>query len=192
MVTHGTGFGDREQGGSLNEAEIREFLAADYGRLVNGLALVCGSRAQSEDAVQEALARAWERTERGQHIESPRAWVAAVAANLLRDGWRRIMAERRARRRLGWRGDAPPGADEPGLAAAERRTDVEKALRALPARQREVAVLRYWLDLEVAEIAAALGIPEGTAKSALHRARRSLAAALDVNDEEEERTDVAG
>jgi RNA polymerase sigma factor (sigma-70 family) len=190
MVTHGTGFGDREQGGSLNEAEIREFLAADYGRLVNGLALVCVSRAQAEDAVQEALARAWERTERGQHIESPRAWVAAVAANQLRDGFRRVIAERRARRRLGWRGDAPQAA-EPGLAAAERRTDVGKALRGLPARQREVAVLRYWLDLEVAEIAAALGIPEGTAKSALHRARRSLAAALHVNDEEEERTDVA-
>jgi RNA polymerase sigma-70 factor (ECF subfamily) len=158
---------------------------------VNGLVYVCGSRAQAEDAVQEAMARAWERTERGQHIESPRAWVAAVAANLLRDGWRRVMAERRARRRLGWRGDAPPGVGEPGLAAAERRTDVGKAMRSLPARQREVAVLRYWLDLDIAEIASALGIPEGTAKSDLHRARRSLAAALDVNDEEEERTDVA-
>jgi RNA polymerase sigma-70 factor (ECF subfamily) len=158
---------------------------------VNGLALVCGSRAQAEDAVQEALARAWERTERGQHLDSPRAWVTAVAANLLRDGWRRVMAERRARRRLGWRDAPSPGIGEPGLAAAERRTDVGKAMRSLPARQREVAVLRYWLDLEVAEIAAVLGIPEGTAKSALHRARRSLAAALDVNDEEEERADVA-
>jgi RNA polymerase sigma-70 factor (ECF subfamily) len=48
-----------------------------------------------------------------------------------------------------------------------------------------VAVYHYVLDLDVLEIAALLGIPEGTVKSALHRARRSLAAALRLDDDRE-------
>ena len=48
------------------------------------VSLACGSRAAAEDAVQEALARAWERSERGEHIESLRAWVMKVAINLVR------------------------------------------------------------------------------------------------------------
>ncbi|MBI4260111.1 MAG: sigma-70 family RNA polymerase sigma factor [Actinobacteria bacterium] len=157
---------------------------------MNGLALVCGSLPAAEDAVQEALARAWERSERGQHIESAEAWVTAVATNLLRDGFRRVLAERRARARLG-AGLAEAG--EGGVGSAAGRLDLTRALAALPRRQREVAVFRYYLDLDVAEIARVLGIPEGTAKSALHRARRSLAAALGETDGEdaEEVTDVA-
>jgi hypothetical protein len=64
------------------------------------MALMCGSYAAAEDAVQEALARAWERSERGQYIGSIPGWVTTVARNLLRDRFRRAMAEARARRRL--------------------------------------------------------------------------------------------
>ena len=63
-------------------------------------------------------------------------------------------------------------------ADVERRTDMARALGALPRRQREVAVFRYYLDLDIAEIATILGIPEGTVRGALHRAHRSLARAL--------------
>jgi len=49
------------------------------------MTLVCGSMPAAEDAVQEALARAWERSERGQDIGSLPAWVTTVARNLLRD-----------------------------------------------------------------------------------------------------------
>jgi RNA polymerase sigma-70 factor (ECF subfamily) len=75
---------------------------------------------------------------------------------------------------------------------SEGTADVQRAVAALPMRQREVAVLRYFLEYEVSEIAAVLRIPEGTVKSTLHRARRSLAAALREDDEEEmEARDVA-
>ncbi|MBA3738417.1 MAG: hypothetical protein H0W97_07590, partial [Actinobacteria bacterium] len=84
----------------LDDAEIRGFLARDYPRLVNAVALASGSYPAAEDAVQEALVRAWIRSERGEHVESLPGWVAAVALNLTRSGWRRTMAERRARRRL--------------------------------------------------------------------------------------------
>ena len=59
-----------------------------------------------------------------------------------------------------------------------------RALEALPRRQREVAVLRYLLEMSTAEVAAALGIAEGTVKSSLARARAHLVEALAVHDAE--------
>ncbi len=148
------------------------------------MAMVCGSLPAAEDAVQEALARAWERAERGHEIDSLAAWVATVARNLLRDRFRRLRVELRARRELAER-ERP---DAPAL-GAERRADLERALAALPRRQREVIVYHYYLDLGVAEIASLLGTPEGSVKSALHRARRGLAGGL---AEDTEVRDVAG
>jgi RNA polymerase sigma-70 factor (ECF subfamily) len=169
---------------ALTEAQIREFLATEYPRVVNAMALVCGSFAAAEDAVQEALGRAWELGERGRHIESLTAWVTVAAKNLLRDRFRRLLVERRARARIA--GSAPGSGTGWGPEAVERGADLARALAALPRRQREVAVFRYYLDMEVAEVAALLGIPEGTVKSALHRARRSLAAALGEHRDDED------
>lgn len=175
----------------MDEHSIRAFLATDYPRLVAGIALISGSRAVAEDAVQEALARAWERSDRGEQIESLKAWVTTVAMNQVRSGFRRLLAERRARQRSG--ADEWPGAAGglPSVPGAEQAVDVRRALMALPRRQREATVLRYYLDMNVAEIARALRIHEGTAKTTLHRARRALASALGEKDFEEA-NDVAG
>ena len=127
--------------------------------------------------MQEALVRAWMRSERGEHVASLPAWVAAAALNLTRSGWRRAMAERRARGRF--RAEAG-SAVEPSA----EQVDVARALEALPRRQREVAVLRYLLEMSTAEVAAALGITEGTVKSSLARARTHLVEALAVHDTE--------
>jgi RNA polymerase sigma-70 factor (ECF subfamily) len=151
---------------------------------VAGLSLVTGSRPAAEDAAQEALARAWERTERGEHIESLKAWVTVVALNLVRSGFRRLRAERKARARLA----EPTGASP---ASAEDLVDVRRALATLPRRQREATVLRYYLDLSVLEVAQALRVNEGTAKTTLHRARLALARALGERVDEEA-TDGAG
>ena len=60
--------------------------------------------------------------------------------------------------------------------------DVRRALKALPRRQRETAVLRYYLDLSTEEIAEAMGTSEGTVKSLLSKARAHLADALTTRD----------
>jgi len=143
---------------------------------VNAVALASGSYSAAEDAVQEALVRAWIRSERGERVESLPAWVAAVALNQTRSGWRRAMAERRARSRLPERSGA--------AAPSEEHLEVVGALASLPRRQREVAVLRYLLEMSTAEVAAALGIGEGTVKSSLSRARAHLVEALAVHDTE--------
>jgi RNA polymerase sigma-70 factor (ECF subfamily) len=149
--------------------------------LVAAITAMTGSRPAAEDAVQEALARAWERSERGQPIESLEAWVTTVAVNLARSGLRRVLVERRARQRLSVRPD-PFAA---GSAGVGDRVDVMRALARLPRRQREATVLRYYLGMDVKEIARVLRIREGTAKTTLHRARLALATRLGERDLEE-------
>jgi RNA polymerase sigma factor (sigma-70 family) len=132
----------------------------------------------AEDAVQEALVRAWERTVRGEAVESLAAWVGRVATNLQRDQWRRAKAEERALTRL--------VLDRPGLLEGLDGTapadPVAEALvdqvAALPQRQRCVVLLHYFADLPVRVVADRLGVDEGTVKRSLFRARRTLRHAL--------------
>lgn len=164
----------------VDEVAIGEFLHTAYPRLVAAVALVCGSRPAAEDAVQEALLRAWERSEKGEDIRSLEAWVTTVSLNLGRSWLRRLRSERSAKARLhgsAWTEDPAPGAG--------RAVDVERALATLPRRQREAVVLRYYLQLDTREVAAVLKVNEGTVKSTLFRARAALAEALSIEDSEE-------
>jgi RNA polymerase sigma-70 factor (ECF subfamily) len=138
---------------------------------VAGVALITGSRAAAEDAVQEALARAWERSERGEQIESLPAWVTRVAMNLSKSRLRRMRVEAKHRADV-----ALVTAD--GGSTSDARIDIARALADLPHRQREVTVLRYYLGLNVSEIALTLELNEGTVKTSLFRARKALAAVL--------------
>ena len=63
-------------------------------------------------------------------------------------------------------------------------------MEGLPRRQRQATVLRYYLGMDVTEIAAALGVGEGSVKMTLFRARRSLAASLGEVDEEDDNEPV--
>lgn len=162
----------------MDDADLREFVRESYPQLVGAVALLCGSRAAAEDAVQEALARAWERSLRGEHIVSLPAWVTTASMNLTRSRFRRLRVERRARIDV-------EGEPYDSMRAADARVDLRRALARLPRRQREATVLRYYLDLDVREIAVVMGIPEGTAKSLLARSRSSLANELRIHHSEE-------
>jgi RNA polymerase sigma-70 factor (ECF subfamily) len=171
----------------VNEIALREFLHTSYPRLVAAVALAGGSRAAAEDAVQEALLRAWERSDRGEQVESLDAWVATVALNLSRSALRRLRSERRSKARLrasGW-------ADDHAL-SSDRAVDVDRALAGLPRRQREAVVLRYYLQMDTREVATVLRVSEGTVKSTLSRARTALAAALGTDESEEANDRGAG
>jgi RNA polymerase sigma-70 factor, ECF subfamily len=162
----------------VDEVELRRFLGEHYQRLVGAVALVTGDLASAEDAVQEAIVRAWERSDHGQAILALDRWVAAVAMNLSRSRLRRLRVERLARPKIA----DPSSAEGPNA----DRIDVVRALAALPRRQREVAVLRYYLDLSTHEVADQMRTSEGTVKSQLFKARARLAEALalDENDQE--------
>jgi RNA polymerase sigma-70 factor (ECF subfamily) len=113
----------------LTEAAIRAFVVEDYPRIVTGLSVLCGSRPAAEDAVQDALAKAWERSERGERIDDVAGWVTVVARNNLRSWFRRMGAERRARGALEERSQRAAG-----TGTADDRVDVLRALA--PATQR--------------------------------------------------------
>jgi RNA polymerase sigma-70 factor (ECF subfamily) len=150
----------------MDELGVRAFLATAYPRIVAMVTLVCGSQAAAEDAVQEALVRAWEHKP---ELDNPEAWISTVSFNLARSGLRRRWVEQRARRRMVPAPPAEPTADA---------IDVRRALDLLTRRQREVTVLRYYGGLDVAEIASTLSVTEGTVKTLLSRARDMLAPAL--------------
>jgi RNA polymerase sigma-70 factor (ECF subfamily) len=162
----------KEGSDATDDPTISEFIERDYARVVAAVALLTGSHPAAEDVVQEALARAWERMDRGEYIETLAGWVTVAASNLARSGLRRLSAERRATVRLDARQGGTPSPD------AEEVVDVARALHCLPRRQREAIVLHYWLDLTTAQVATTLRISEGTVKTALRRGRERLAVEL--------------
>jgi RNA polymerase sigma factor (sigma-70 family) len=159
----------------LDEYELRAFFNDGYDRLVGRLdGWYC--QPWAEDLVQEALLRAWERARCGEAVISLHAWVTTVATNLARSQLRRQQAERRAMARLlgAWPewlvGQAGAAAD----LVDDHVDEVRELLAGLPRRQREVLVLHYVADLDVASIAKLLGIGVGTVKSSLSRGRQAI------------------
>lgn len=169
-----------DESASVRTEEFRQFVVLEYSKLVRAVAMACASPSGAEDAVQEALARAWEKSQRGEVIGSLGRWTISVALNLVRKRARHLLVQRKAWPRLIARESA-----EERVGQAEL-IDLRNALRALPQRQREVTVLHYYLGYPIAEIAHVLGISEGTVKSALHRARASLAQRLGDDDASED------
>jgi len=164
---------------------LRNFVATEYPRVVGIVTLVCGDGAHAEDSVQEALARACEQEARGVQIQNLAAWVTTVASNDTRSRYRRRQREFRALHRLGPRMD-PPG--EPGAVAEV--VAVRRAVAMLPLRQRQAVALRYFLGLNLAEIATELEISEGTVKALLFQGRRRLAELLGEPVESEPTTEA--
>jgi RNA polymerase sigma-70 factor (ECF subfamily) len=160
--------------GHVDPEQLDRFVADEYPRVVAAVTLVCGDASVAEDAVQEALARA---VERRQDITNLAAWVTTVAGNHTRSRFRRLGRERRAVQRL-TAGAEEHHAARDGVARAADVIDVHRAVTSLPRRQREAIVLRYFLGLDVAEVAAHMRIAPGTVKALLHQGRRAMAAAL--------------
>lgn len=155
--------------------ELDELYDASYHRLVVQLFAICGDLADAEDAVQEAFVTALRKRSDLARVSNPEAWLRTVAFNQLRGGWRHASVVRRYQGRV----PGPQGA----VAVGPEHVAIVTALGMVEREQREVVVLHYLADLGVAEIAAELGVPEGTVKSRLARARLKLAHLLDEHEE---------
>jgi len=160
-----------------DDGYVREVYETSYRRLVAQAYAVAGDRVEAEDAVQEAFARAVAAGDRFRRLDNPEAWLRTVALNVLRRRWRRASLFRALTPRL-----ATP-ADVPGI--SEDHVAVVQGLRSLPFQQRETLALFYLGDLSVQEIAATLGVADGTVKSRLTRGRAALAAVLETTLEAE-------
>jgi RNA polymerase sigma-70 factor, ECF subfamily len=163
----------RPTGGDAARAEFDVFVDHSYALLVGvGRGLV-GDRDVAQELAQEACVRAWDQVRRSQEIRSLEAWAVTVVVNLARSHLRRrrptevVDAELAHRARVA--GPTPDHASQ-----ADDGIDVAAALRQLSHRQRQVTVLRFYLGMDVREIAQHLGMAEGTVKNALFRAREAL------------------
>jgi RNA polymerase sigma-70 factor (ECF subfamily) len=132
----------------------------------------------AHDAVQEALVRAWRSLPSLRDPALFQPWLRRLLAHACIDELRR------ARRRLVVEVELTdlhhPDVGDSSLSAADRDA-LERAFRRLDPAQRSVVVLHYYLDLPVAEIAAALQMPAGSVKSTLSRGREAMRAALEAD-----------
>ena len=103
----------------------------------------------------------------------PRAWFLTVVANQCRDArrapWRRVLRF----------GSPPAGIQTDHSERVARDLDLTRSMARLPPEVRALLYLRYAQDMSPSEIARVLGIRQGTVKSRLHRALRTLEAHLE-------------
>jgi RNA polymerase sigma-70 factor, ECF subfamily len=151
---------------------VQALYRASYTRLVQTVTLTCGNRADAEEAVQEAFIRLISRWRTVSRYDNPEAWVRLVAMRISANRHRRDRNWRSVLRRAAPIEQAPEPCGD--------AVDVIRALAALPIAQRQVVVLHYLLDIPVETIALELGLPLGTVKSRLKRARSKLAPHLEV------------
>ena len=145
--------------------EFSEFYAAAKDDCLRIVLVSVGDRQLAEDMVAEAFTRAWMSWRKVRDHPVPRAWVVRTALNAHVSWWRRHRRELPlgtiASSQTTWQ---PDGVNDALVAA----------IRALPARQREVIVLRVFFDLNTESTAALLGISPGTVGAHLHRALATL------------------
>jgi len=149
------------------ESSFDAFFGASYRRVVGQVYAMTGNLAESEDAVAEAYARAWQRWDHVHRCLDPEAWIRTVAYRLAVSSWRKAVTRRAAHRR------EAAGADQPAM-STDHLTLVS-ALRRISAEQRQAIVLFHLVGLTVSEIAQQTGAPIGTIKSHLMRGRKALA-----------------
>ena len=151
-------------------------LVARYTLRAHRAAFLLGAGEESDDVVQEAFVKAFRHLSRFRAGEPFGPWLLRIVANETKN----LARSRRRRTALALRlcTAEPAGAPAAGPAdevlAAERRAGLLAAMDALPARERQVLVCRYFLDLSEAETAQVLAWPRGSVKSRTSRALRRL------------------
>ncbi|MGO9776453.1 MAG: RNA polymerase sigma factor [Terracidiphilus sp.] len=129
-------------------------------------------RGRAEEMAQEAFIRAWRGLAHWRREGSFSTWLFALAANVYRSELKRFPAETLPLEA------APepsgPASQHSELAVRLSGEAVRRAVLALPMRYREPVVLFYFHEMDVAAAAATMGLPEGTLKARLSRARALL------------------
>jgi RNA polymerase sigma-70 factor (ECF subfamily) len=149
-------------------------------RLVNFLARMVLDRSRAEELAQDTFVRIYQARERYEARSRFSTWLFGIAHRLALNDL--DLAARKRERPLAEADldaalDPGPGPDE--LLSADKTTRaIERALQALPARQRAALLLRTQEEQGYDEIAAVLGVSVSSVKSLLHRAREALLAAV--------------
>lgn len=152
---------------SLSEPEVFAVLFDRHFDAVHAYAQRRVGPDLADEVAAETFTRAFDQRRRyDRSRDEARPWLLGIAANLLRRHWRS------ERRRL----DAYARSTSAGAADVlpPVRADLAAAVKRLPRREREPLLLLAWADLSYEEIGVALGIPVGTVRSRISRARARL------------------
>jgi RNA polymerase sigma-70 factor (ECF subfamily) len=168
-----------ERAGQGDHEAFGVLLGAHLARLEVAARLILRDPDLARDAVQEATLRAWKNLRGLREPDRFDAWLHRLTVNACLD----VARKRRGR---SFEVELTPVHDAPVPDPTARVADalyVERMLAAVDPAQRAVVVLHFYLDLTLAETAAALGIPVGTAKSRLNRALAAMRITLADADE---------
>ena len=158
--------------GNLDTNAVEELFRGAYPKLVGWI-----RRAVDDDIAHEIASEAFVRLlHRWTRVERPQSYLYIIAANLIRDHWRKTEREQRAIRGMAAGTTADP------MAYPAQDMDVRQLIALLPPRLHDPFLLHYYGGLEVREVAALLGKPEGTIKADLFGARRKLKTVLEERD----------
>jgi len=155
------------------------------------------ARRAGPQVAADLLGEVWVRAFAGRGGYDPaypdaRPWLFGIARNVLRSHWRAGRAAEHPAATGDPAGTGYPVAEDPWddvidrLDGPVRSRALRSAIRALPSAERDVLLLVAWEQLTPAQAATALGVPPGTARSRLHRARAALRLALAAGPAEEE------
>jgi RNA polymerase sigma-70 factor (sigma-E family) len=160
------------------DTALEQLYAAHYAGLVRMAVLLLRDQGLAEDVVQDSFVAMHARWDRVDPTKAP-AYLRQTVVNRSRSALRHRTVVARHRP------EPPPdgAAADVAVLQTERRAAVLDALAGLPTRQREVLVLRHYLDLSEADIAATLGISRGAVKSHASRAAAALRQRLSLKEE---------
>jgi RNA polymerase sigma-70 factor, ECF subfamily len=165
-----------------DQAAVERVLAGDVsafeglvrrwqGPLVNLAYRFCRDRSRAEDMAQEAFLRAFRALSAWRKDAVFSTWLFALAVNVYRSELRRVPALV-ALDAVAGRGLA--AAQGQALEAEDRERAIRRAVQALPVKYREAVTLFYFHDMDISAAAQSLGLPAGTLKTRLSRARDLL------------------
>jgi RNA polymerase sigma-70 factor (sigma-E family) len=151
------------------EAAVGALYQAHALPLIRLAYITLGDRASAEDVVQDAFCGLFKRWE---HLAESGKALPYVRASVL-NGCRSVLRHRAVLRRRVTHQVTVESA-EAAMLSGEERSQLMRAVRRLPTRQREALVLRFYLDLPDDEIARVMGVRPSTVRSTMHRALGAL------------------
>ena len=161
----------------MRDEDFERLYAAEAQGLFGFLVYRTGDRALAEDLLADTFERALRSRKRYDRRRGPpKAWLYAIALNLLRDHVRRAAAEERALERTGPR---PASVRRRPRRRSRTATPCSARCGRLSPEEREAIALRFGAELTVPEMAEALGEPLTTVEGRVYRALRKLRAELD-------------
>lgn len=158
------------------ERQFREFVAGRSRSLLHTAYLLTGDWEQGRDLLQSALASTARRWSQLRDRQQPETYARRAIYHAQVDRFRLLSWGRETVTET--LPDHPSAQVADWVDTVVQRQDIMVALRRLPKRQRAVIVLRYFEDRPDTEVAAILGVAQGTVRSQTHKALASLRTAL--------------